>query len=455
MAETTSNPSALGAMNPSGQPVGDDMLDSALGIAGPARLGFAVILLFFVGFGAWAALAPLESAAIAMGSVSVESQRKTVQHLEGGIIREILVRDGDRVEQGQVMLRLDETQTDATVDLLRKRFDVAQALFARLSAQRDASARIAFPDQLTARYTDPDVRDIITSQDNIFQARRQSLDGQVGILNQRAAQLLEEILGLEGEIAAQDRQIELLKEEIADLKQLWERRLIPKARLLERQSRLAEIEGRRSQSVAGIARARQSIGESRMRMTELTTTMVNEAVDQLGRVQGELLDLGERLNAAQDVRKRTEIVAPQAGTVVGLRVHTTGGVISPGQELLDIVPSGDRLIIEAQIDPQDIDIVHKGLNAHVRLTSFSQRSAVPIAGRVISVSADRLTDERSGFSYYLAKVALTEDPYEILDGAVLYPGMPDEVMIVTGSRTALDYLLRPITSSLRRSMRES
>ena len=165
-------------------------------------------------------------------------------------------------------------------------------------------------------------------------------------------------------------------------------------------------------------------------MTELTTAMVNEAVNQLGRVQGELLDLSERLRAAQDVAKRTEIVAPQAGTIVGLRVHTAGGVISPGQALLDIVPSGDRLIVEAHVDPQDIDIVHEGLNAHVRFTSFSQRNAVPIAGRVISVSADRLTDERSGASYYLAKVELTEDPRVIFDGAELYPGMPAEVMIV-------------------------
>jgi HlyD family type I secretion membrane fusion protein len=378
-----------------------------------------------------------------------------VQHLEGGIAAEILVRDGDRVEQGQVILRLDETQPDATVDLLRKRHDVAEALFARLSAQRDDTAQIEFPQELAARYTDPDVRDIITSQTNIFRARRKTLDGQVAILNQRVAQLLEEIIGLEGEIAAEDRQLALLAEEVADLEQLWERRLIPKSRLLERKSRGAEIEGRRSQNVAGIVRARQGIGETRLRMTELTTTMVNEAVDQLGRVQGELLDLNERLRAAEDVAKRTEIVGPQAGTIVGLRVHTTDGVVSPGQALLDIVPSGGRLIVEAQVDPQDIDIVHKGLDAHVCFTSFSQRNAVPIAGRVISVSADRLTDERSGFSYYLAKIELTEDPRENFNGAELYPGMPAEVMIVTGSRTALDYLLRPITSSLRRSMKES
>ena len=364
MPEQNDQQPALAGATPAGDPGRDD----GLGIETSVAIGFGVIAIFFVGFGAWAALAPLESAAIALGSVSVESQRKTVQHLEGGIVSEILVRDGDRVEQGQVILRLDETQPDATVELLRKRHDVAQALFARLSAQRDDSARIEFPQELAARYTDPDVRDIITGQTNIFRARRQTLEGQVAILNQRVAQLLEEIIGLEGEIAAEDRQLELIAEEIADLEQLWERRLIAKSRLLERKSRSAEIEGGRSQNVAGIARARQSIGESRLRMTELTTAMVNEAVDQLGRVQGELLDLGERLRAAQDVARRTEIVAPQAGTIVGLRVHTAGGVISPGQALLDIVPSGDRLIVEAQVDPQDIDIVHEGLDAHVRFT---------------------------------------------------------------------------------------
>jgi len=234
-----------------------------------------------------------------------------------------------------------------------------------------------------------------------------------------------------------------------------DKNLIQKPRLLSLERQSAEIEGSLAANHASIARARQRIGESRLRISELDTAQINEAVEKIGEVQSELLDLAERIRAAEDVRARIEIRSPQDGIVVGLAAHTSGGVIAPGERLMDIVPSGDRLIVEAKVDPQDIDIVHDGLPARVRFTSFGQRNLVPIEGRVQSISADHISDERTGASYYLARIELTEDPGPALDGGVLYPGMPAEVMIVTGSRTALEYFLEPLTRTLERSMREN
>lgn len=425
-----------------------------LGAAPTIGVGLLVLFLFFGVFGSWAAFAPLDSAAVASGIVSVDTNRKTVQHLEGGIVGAILVRDGDVVEAGQVLIRLDETQARASYDLLYGRWTSAKALEARLLAERDSKDGITFPAELLDRGQDAEVAELISGQINIFEARISALAGQIAILEQRVAQYAEEIKGLEGEIASQDTQLGLIKQEIDDVTTLYEKGLALKPRLLALQRNFAEIEGERNKNRAQIARARQSIGETRLQMNDLKATQTNEVVQELRDVQTELFDLSERLSAARDVLSRTEIRAPLAGTIVGLKMHTTGGVIVPREPLLNIVPSGDSLLIEARVDPADIDIVKVGLPAQVRITAFSQRDTPPIDGKVIAVSADRLTDERTGQDYYLARVELTGDLQKALKGAPLHPGMQAEVMIVTGARTALDYLFKPITQSMNRALRE-
>ncbi len=416
----------------------------------------AIVGVFLAGLIGWAAVAPLESAAIAPGVVSIDGYRKTVQHLEGGIVGEILVREGDRVAAGQVLIRLDDTTPRASLELLHGRWLVASALAARLEAERDGRDGIRYPEALTGRRDDPKTRQVLDGQDNIFQARRAALSSQVAILDQRAAEYREEIAGIAGQIRSETERLALVEEELADVRTLYDKGFARKPKLLQLQRRVAEIEGSRNLHQAQIARARQSIGAARLRASDLETTRLNQVVEELRKAQAELYDLNERLRAAEDVLARTEIRAPLDGTVVDLRVHSAGGVIASGAPLLDIVPREGRLVVEARIDPRDIDVVREGLDAQVRFTAFNQRHRAPAAARLTSISADLLTDEASGQSYYLARVELVvEDASAAAELAALHPGMQAEVMIVTGARSALDYLLEPLMLSLNRAFRES
>ena len=416
--------------------------------------GLALVALFFGVFGVWAAVAPLSTAAIAPGEVTVESKRKTVQHLEGGIVREILVRDGDVVDAGQVIVRLDRTQPQAMQALVDGRLLAALSLEARLRAERDGAETLVFPDEIAGRAGEPDVRTAMDSQRRIFAARRDDLRNKTAILRKRDSQVREEIRGLEAQIAAEDRQLGLIRKELKGLQTLADKGLVTSTRLLALKRRAAEIEGGRGRNVAAIARARQSIAETDLKIQELRTSRLNEVVRELREVQSQIYDLNERRNAAADVLRRTEIRAPIAGTVVGLRIATAGGVIAPGEALLDIVPSNDRLVIEARVKPEDIDVVRIGLPAQVRFTAFSQRNSDPVDGEVTAVSADRLVDQLSPEGYYLARIALQAGGLSALGNALLHPGMQAEVMIVTGRRTALSYFMKPVTDSFNRAFRE-
>lgn len=417
-------------------------------------LGLVVIVVFFGVFGLWAAIAPLSTAAIAPGEVTVESKRKTVQHLEGGIVAEILVKDGDRVAAGQVLVTLDQVQPRAALGVQEGRRLAARTLEARLIAERDGAKIITIPADLVARMDVPEVRTLVNGQRRIFRVRRRAMANQIAILRQRDAQVEEEIRGLKAQIKSDNDQLKLIFREMKGVQTLVDKGLMPLPRLLSLKRRAAEIRGGRGRGIAGIARARQAIGETRLRIEELATNLVNEAVRELREVQAELFDLTERVNAARDVLRRTRIVAPIAGTVVGQRIATIGGVIAPGEPLLDIVPSLDALVIEARVNPEDIDIVVTGLIAEVRFTAFSQRSLPPLAGKVVSVSADRLIDADTKGVYYLARIELTENIADKLKGATLLPGMQAEVMIITGSRTALSYFFKPVTDSFNRAFRE-
>ncbi len=416
--------------------------------------GMLTIVIAFGGFGAWAALASLDSAAIAPGVVVVESNRKSIQHLEGGLVKEILVRNGDLVARGEVLVRLENTRAKAMYDIVRGELDAARAEEARLIAERDGREEIAFSDETLARAHVPTVHKALQGQRHLFTARRASVQGQVAILEQSIAQFREEIAGLKSEQVAREQQLEILKDEVRGLRKLLEQGSVPRNEVLAYERKIAELGGEKGRFMANVARAEQHIGEAKLRIGQLEKSVREEVVAKLREVQERIFGLEERLVAAEDVLGRTEIRAPTAGVVMGIRVHTTGGVVAPAQEILQVVPVGDRLVIEAQINPIDIDNVTVGQKASVRLTAFKLRSTPIIVGTLVNISADRLVDEHSGTPYYLARIEVSNDELETLGDIALQPGMPVEALIKTGTRTALEYMLSPLTDNMARAFKE-
>lgn len=416
--------------------------------------GLVAIVLGLGGFTTWAAVAPLHSAVIAPGTVAVHSKRKQIQHLEGGIVESILVRDGDRVAPGDILLRLDETRARASLAILRSEHDSALASEARLLAERDDLAEIVFPEDLVARATEAGPAALIAGQDALFQARRISMAGEVEILEQRIHQLGEQADGLQAQVAAQVRQIDLIADELAGLQQLFEKGHAPRTRILALQREEAELQGERGELLASIARTKTAAGETKMEIIQLEREFREAVIAELREVQQQLFDLAERIAAAEHVVQHIDVRAPVGGKVVGLGVHTVGGVIRAGDTILEIVPEEDRLVVLAQVQPLDIDNLVVGQEADVRITAFKQRSAPTLAGQLAYVSADAITDSRSGESFFQARIEIPAEQVARLDGKRLQPGMPAEVIVKTGARTALEYLVQPILDSADRAWRE-
>lgn len=440
----TSDPSHIGepALDP-GRPFGRGLM----------LAGFGVIALFAGTFYVWAAAAPIEGAVVAPGIVSVDTSVRTIQHLEGGIIEEILVRDGDQVETGQVLIRLQNTVPSSSLNEVQAQYFEARATEARLLAEQQHQDVITFPPELTEKIGDQAAQSAMSSQQGIFDSRRTLLTDRLAIFGRTTEGLKTEIAGLEGQIAASESRKLLLAEELADVQSLYERNLTDKPRLLQLQGEQAALDGEIASYRAAIGTARQKIEETALRRSELGNAMETEVVQQLRDARTRAYELSQRLAAASDVMGRTQIRSPVAGAVTGLQVHTVGGVIAAGQPLMDVVPISDKLVVQATIDPLDIDQVSAGQDAQVWLSALNRRSQHPIEGVVRTVSADRLVDPQTGAPYYLARVEL--DRAEIAQGGMpLQPGMSAEVMIHTGARTTLDYLLSPITQFMTRAMRE-
>lgn len=416
------------------------------------RIGYLIVLATFGLFGGWAALAPLDSAALAPGVVTVKSYRKTVQHLEGGIVRELRVRDGDQVKAGDVLLVLDNTQARAEAEMMRSQLIAALALEGRLIAERDAlPAPVAGP---LLNSDDPRAREAQESEARIFLARRSALQGEIALQEKTIQQIRVQIGGNQAIRAEKERLIPGYDSEIASLDDLLKQGYVDSQRLQERQRDLGNMKAQLAELRADSARAEQQIAEAQLKILQLNKAFASEVVEQLGETRTRIYDLRERLAAVQDRDKRTEVRAPEAGMVMGLSVHTLGGVISPGTPLMDIVPANEELIVEAQISPVDIDRIGVGTLANIRFSAFKSSTTPVIEGQLVQVSADRLVNKDTGAAYYLGRVALTDNGRQALGQLSLLPGMPAEVLINTGARTLLQYLLQPASNAFARSLIE-
>jgi len=416
---------------------------------------FGLVAVFIGGFGIWSTTAPLESAAIAIGSVEAETSRKVVQHLEGGIVARILVKDGDVVTAGQPLIQLDDTRARATAQALQGQLREAQAREARLLAERDGLDTILFPTSLRlAAEKDPTLAEILSGQQRIFTSRRQLYQSQLAVLVQRQQQISRQMLGVRYQVNAAEKRAEIIKKEMESIAPLVAKGVIAQPRKLALEREQAEIDGRRGQAQEEMARAEQGVGEANAQILKLRSDREAEIAQSLREVQALVFQLSERSEAAQDVLARTQVRAPEDGVVTDLRIKTPGGVVGEGQPLLDIVPKHDRLIITAQVRPDDIDVVHPGQPAQVRLMPYKHRRVPPVDGTLTYVSADRLTDKATERTYYTARIRLDEKSLSALPGVEVMAGMPVEVLIKTGRFTAAGYMLRPIMDSFNRAFRE-
>lgn len=417
----------------------------------PRRIGLLLFFLVFGVFGVWAAVAPLDGAAHAVGSVNVRSYKKVVQHLEGGIVNEILVEDGDVVAAGEPLLILDDTQPMAQLEITNGQFLALRSREARLLAERDGLDSVALPSDLDAN--DPAVLEEMAAQRSIFRARRDAMAGEREVLEQRIQQLQSQLVGLRGLRESKEALAASFTEELADISALLGQGFSDKNRLRQLERSKAQVEGEAAELTAQIASAEIQIGETRLQMLQLGREFTNEVVNELGEVQTNLKDVRERINALEHIVMRTTVRAPVTGAVNGMLFHTVGGVISPGTEIVEVVPQSDELIIDARISPIDIDRVATGQDATIRFSTFG--SSVPtIAGRVLSISADSFVDESTGMTYYRARVEVTPEGMGELGELALIPGMPAEVFINTGSRTFLQYLFKPFSNAIARSFNE-
>ena len=420
----------------------------------PLRLALFTILFGVGGVFGWGAFAMIDSAVVAAGTLMVEGNRRNVQHLEGGIVGDVLVRDGTMVAAGQPLIRLDDTRVRAGLNVVLDETDRVRARVAVLAAEREDAPAPAFPPELVARRTEAKVAEIMAVQGDEFIARRNSLQGQMEILAQRALQLQKQIDGLNVRIESNDRQLVLVRQEILGVEGLVRMGLERLPRLLSLQRDEARLIGERGEAIENVARTQQAVGEAEMQRAQLLRSRQEENAKELRELQGRLLELREREISANDQLMRLTIDAPEGGMVMDLRYTTRGGVIAPGSQVASIVPQEERLVVEVQITPVDVDTVRIGMPASIRLSHAAARTTPILEGSVERIAPDRMTDQRTGQPYFVARIAISADELAKHEHLRLQPGMHAEVLIRRGERSFASYLARPLADRFAKSMRE-
>ncbi|EAQ67708.1 putative toxin secretion transmembrane protein [Marinomonas sp. MED121] len=416
--------------------------------------GILIILVMLGGFGAWATMANLSGAILASGVVTLDSKRKTVQHLEGGIVAEILVSEGEKVDRGQLLVKLDDTRAAANLANIEAQIDVFLARLARLRSEQNLAMEISFNHIFKARRYEPVVVEMIEGQTALFKARRESLEGEITLQTQKKVQYLEQIQGLEAQIAASKKIEAISAEELVTTRKLYDNGNLTLQPVLDLEKSLAHLKGQIGEYQANIASARAGIAESDLRVLQLRIDFREAVESELLDVQAKIFELREQRIMANYEHNRVEIRAPKGGKIMDLGIHTIGGVLSPGQAILDIVPEEDELIVEARLQTQDIDKISMNQTAVVRMSAFSSRTTPELNGLVSGVSADSFIDETNGMSFYKLRIRIPQDEMEKLNELVLMPGMPAEVFVQTEARTMVSYLMKPLSDSALRAFRE-
>ncbi|WP_027172915.1 HlyD family type I secretion periplasmic adaptor subunit [Methylobacterium sp. 10] len=418
-----------------------------------AAIGVGAVLV--IGVGGWATFTMISGAVIAPGQLMVESDVKKVQHPTGGVVGELRVKEGARVKAGDILIRLDETQTRANLDIILKALDEFAARRARDEAERDGASEIAFPPDLLARKAkDPSVAHLVDSETRLFLARVAGREGQKAQLRERVSQLGEEIKGLTEQAAAKERETALIGTELKGVRELYGKNLVPLSRVTALERDGARLQGERGQLIASTASAKGKITEIELQIFQIDQDMRTETGKELAEIRGRWSEYVEKRIAAEDQLKRIDMRSPQNGTVHQLTVHTIGGLVVPSEPAMLIVPDADKLIVEVRIQPQDIDNVRVDQRAVLRFPAFNQRVTPEIDGIVSRVSADVSQDPKSGMTYYTARIRLPEDQVERLGKVQLVPGMPVEAYMQLGDRSVLSYLTKPLTDQIAKAWRE-
>ena len=446
-----------GAANKISEIEGDDELRDLrkrLTRDGVTRKGIAVLVVALGGFIAWASLVPLTEGVVASGSVVVDTAHKTIQHLEGGIVEELYVREGSVVKAGDILIKLSETQTRAELDLLESRYYGRRAAIDRLNAERVLSEEVEFSKELLARRDEPQIADILAIQQDLFEVRRRQYQGQIEILRHRIEQLEEKIRGLGASHKALVREQALIEQDLSSLQALYDRKLIDESSLIARRREYEQSLGDIGRITAEVAAARVAVGEARQEIIQLEHNFRTEVSNRLTDAQQEWFETRERLAAVRDVLRRTSIVAPQEGKVIGLTAHTVGGVVSPASPILNIVPSEEQMMVEGQIRPNDVDNVYPGQEARLRFSAFKQRTTPEVSGQVERVSPDAFLNEETRETYYVVRIRVPEEELAKLGEVTIGPGMPVEIMFTGGQRTAMQYLSDPLVNILEKALVE-
>jgi HlyD family secretion protein len=418
------------------------------------RVALALIVFLLGGIVVWATTTEISGAVIAAGNVVVDSNAKKVQHPTGGIVTELLARDGDRVKAGDLLVRLDQTLTRANLSIVSKDLDQLVAQKARLEAERDGQNDVPVPQELAARMNDPQVSRIMEGERKLFALRRVARVGQKDQLAKRVDQLKEELVGYESQVRAKTLEMELIEKQLVGARELWTKKLMPVTRFTELQRDAARLEGEHGVLIATMAQIKGKISETELQILQVDRDLNSDIGKEMREADAKIGELIKRQVAAQDQLKRIEVRAPGPGVVDQSTVHTVGGVVAPGETIMLIVPDQDSLKVEAKVAPQDVDQLHIGQPVSLRFSALDQRTSPVINGTLTNLSPDTTIDPKTEQRYYKVRVSL--DPKEIarLGSAKIVPGMPVEVFVQTGDRTALSYLLKPLDDQISRAFKE-